>query len=243
MFSRVRFIPLALTMCLGAASTGLAQTGTFEGTVVYKMTGSGDNAEMTQMYKGTKSRTEINSKGQAAAMIMDMAGGTMKMTTLIPQQKMYMTFDLAQMGAALRGFTGGNDQRGRQGGAPGQPPAIKATGRMETVAGYTCEWYVMGEKEDAEICAAKGLGFFMFGQSPMGRGGIGNMDALAGLGANAEVVKMFKDGFFPLKMAQTRGGKTQVVMEATKVEKKTLDPALFVPPPDYTEMKMPGFGR
>jgi hypothetical protein len=33
------------------------------------------------------------------------------------------------------------------------------------------------------------------------------------------------------------------VMEATRVEKKALDASLFVPPPDYKEMKMPGFGR
>jgi hypothetical protein len=220
-----------------------AQASAFEGIVVYKMSGSGDNTEMTQMYKGTKSRTEINSKGQAAAMIMDASNGSMTMTTLMPAQKMYMTMDLAKMGAALRGFGAGkDDQRGRQGGAPGQAPSIKATGRTETVAGYTCEWYVMGEKEESQVCAAKGLGFFMYGQSPMGRGA-GSMDALAGLGANADIVKLFKDGFFPLKMAQNRGGKTQVVMEATKVEKKTLDASLFVPPPDYTEMKMPGFGR
>jgi hypothetical protein len=32
-------------------------------------------------------------------------------------------------------------------------------------------------------------------------------------------------------------------MEATRVEKKTLDASLFVPPPDYKEMKMPGLGR
>ena len=38
-------------------------------------------------------------------------------------------------------------------------------------------------------------------------------------------------------------GKKEVVMEATRVEKKTLDASLFVPPPDYTEMKMPGLGR
>jgi hypothetical protein len=30
-----------------------------------------------------------------------------------------------------------------------------------------------------------------------------------------------------------------VVMEATKVEQTKLDASLFVPPPDYTEMKMP----
>jgi hypothetical protein len=32
-------------------------------------------------------------------------------------------------------------------------------------------------------------------------------------------------------------------MDATKVEQTKLDASLFGPPPDYTEMKMPGFGR
>jgi hypothetical protein len=108
------------------------------------------------------------------------------------------------------------------------------------VAGYTCEWYVMGEKSEAEVCAATGLGMFMYGQSPMGRSE-SSMSALATLGANADYVKMFKNGFFPLKMAQNERGRKRVVMEATKVEKKSLDASLFVPPPDYTEMKMPGF--
>jgi hypothetical protein len=44
-------------------------------------------------------------------------------------------------------------------------------------------------------------------------------------------------------MVHTEGGKKQVVLEATRVEKKALDSSLFVPPPDYKEMKIPGFGR
>jgi hypothetical protein len=222
----------------GLAPIVSAQVGAFEGVVVYKMIGTGENMEMTQMYKGTKSRTELSSKGQSGAMIMDAATGTM--TTLIAPQKMYMVMDFRKMGEALQGLTGGRGDAGKA--AAGQAPSIKATGRTEMVAGYTCEWYVMGEKGESEVCAAKGIGIFMFGQSPMGRGS-SSMGSLAALGSNAELMKTFKDGFFPLKMAQVKGGKTQVVMEATKVEKKSLDASLFVPPPDYTEMKMPSFGR
>jgi hypothetical protein len=69
------------------------------------------------------------------------------------------------------------------------------------------------------------------------------MGALAPLGGNADYVKLFKDGFLPLKVTQNAEGKNQVVMEATKVEQRSLEPSLFVPPPDYKEMKMPGFGR
>ena len=240
MLRHVRLIGTSLLLCLVIVAGVRAQSG-FEGVVVYKMSGTGDNAEMTQMYKGTKSRTEIHSKGQDAAMIMDLATGTM--TTLMPAQKMYMVMDFRKMGEALKGFSSASkDEQGRRGGAaPGHMP-IQATGRTETVAGYSCEWFVMGEKADSEVCAAKGLGFLMFGQSPMGRG-LSSPEALTALGANSDVVNMFKDGFFPLKIMQTKGGKSQTVMEAMNVEKKSLDASLFVPPHDYTEMKMPGFGR
>ena len=242
MFSHTRFTRTVLMLCLGLASIVSAQTGAFEGVVVYKMNGNGDSVEMTQMYKGTKSRTEINSKGQAAAMIMDLTTGSM--TTLIPAQKMYMVMDIRKMGEALKGIVPSKDeQSGRATGAQRQAPNIKATGRTEVVAGHTCEWYVMGEKADTEVCSAKGLGFFSFGQSPMRGRGLSSMDALAAMGADADTVKLFKDGFFPLKMAQNTRGKSQVVMEATKVEQTKLDASLFVPPPDYKEMKMPGFGR
>jgi hypothetical protein len=239
MLRHVRSVYLLLAFGLGLVPSAHAQSGTFEGSVVYKMGGSGQNVEATQYYKGTKSRTEINTQGQAAVMIMDMTAGTT--TMLMPAQKMYMVMDFRKMAEALKGLPSGTEQGARGAGAAGQPE-IKATGRTETVAGYHCEWYTMGSKGETEVCSAKGLGFFMWGQSPMGRGSA-SMGAIAGLGANADYAKMFKDGFFPLKLVQNQGGKSQVVMEATKVEKKSLDASLFVTPPDYAEMKMPGFGR
>ena len=237
MFKHARFV-LPTLVSIGLSFTAYAQAP-FEGVVTMKMSGAGDAGEITQSYKGGKSRTDVASRGESAAMIMDMATGTM--TMLMPPQKMYMVMDLRAMGAAARGLGAGRGgERGQA--AAGAPPKITATGRTETVAGYTCEWYTMGEKDETEVCAAKGLGFFAFGQSPMSRGGA-SMGALAGLGANAQLVNAFKDGFFPLKLATNQGGKKQTVMEVTKVEKKTLDASLFSPPSDYTEMKMPGFGR
>jgi hypothetical protein len=56
----------------------------------------------------------------------------------------------------------------------------------------------------------------------------------------AEFAKTFKDGAFMLKMDLKRSGKTEMTMVATQVEKKPLDAALFVPPSDYREMRMPG---
>jgi hypothetical protein len=236
MLKPLRFLSwLLFPVCL--VPTVSAQSPAFEGVVVYRMAMGGDTGQMTQMYKGTKNRTEIAMRGQAVAMIMDMANGTM--TTLIPQQKMYMVTDLRKLTDALTGLVPKDDQKNTA--SPKQPPKIQPTGRTETVAGHVCEWYVLGENDDAEVCAAKGLGMFMLGQAPMGRAGA--MAPLASLGITPENLKMFKDGFFPLKVVQNQRGQKQVLLEATSVEKKSLDASLFAPPSDYSEMKMPGPAR
>jgi len=227
----------------GSAGPALAQN--FEGIVAYKMAGKGAGGEMTQMYKGGKTRTEISdNKGQTTAMIMD--AGSQTMTVLMPPQKSYMVMDMKKMGQGLGGLLGhGRKDTGAGAGASGAAgsiPKIVATGRKETVAGHECEYYVMGDKGEAEVCSAKGMGMFMMNQSPMG-GGAAALAGLAALGTGSDAAKLFADGFFPLKVVSLEGGKREVVMEATRVEKKTLDASLFVPPPDYKEMKMPGFGR
>jgi len=225
-----------------AAGLALAQPASFEGVVAYKLTGKGAATEMTQMYKGTKSRTEVTSGAQSTAMIMDGATGTM--TILMPPQKQYMVMDMKTMGQGLGGLLGkGSKGTGGSGaGMPGSIPKITATGRKETIAGHECEYYVMGDKGEMEVCSAKGLGMFMMGQSPMG-GALSSMASLAAMATNSDAAKLFADGFFPLKVVNTEHGKKEVVMEATRVEKKTLEASLFVPPPDYKEMKMPSFGR
>lgn len=233
--TRMRTVITALAgCCLLAAGTTYAQS--FEGVVKYKMGGAGKTmGEMTQMYKGTKARTEFTGAGgQGGAMIMDMAAQSMIM--LIPQQKMYMVMDMKKMAAMAKNMPGAGGQGAPAGGA-GAPPAITATGKTETVAGYSCEYYVVGDKQKMEICAAKGLGMFSMGQSPMGRMGANPLAALS----DPTYAKIFRDGFFPLKIRNLE--RNEVVLEATQVEKKTLDASLFVPPSDYKEMQMPSFGQ
>ena len=55
-----------------------------------------------------------------------------------------------------------------------------------------------------------------------------------------EYLKAFKDGFFPLRMTVTKGGKTVMTQEAVKIEPGSLPEDLFAPPAGYTELKMPG---
>ena len=242
MIDRGRFILAAFVIVSCAASVPVAQAAGFEGVVAYKMPSKGGAGELTQMYKGNKTRTEVSDGKQTTAMIMDMTAGTM--TVLMPPQKQYMVMDMKKMGQGLGGLLGmgGKKDTGSGAGASAAMPTIKATGRKETIAGHECEYYVMGDKGETEVCSAKGLGMFMMGQSPMG-GGVASLAALAAMSTNPDAVKLFADGFFPLKVVNLKGGKNEVVMEATRVEKKTLEASLFVPPPDYTEMKMPGLGR
>jgi hypothetical protein len=241
MFDRGRFILAGFVAVSCVASVAVAQAAGFEGVVAYKMPAKGGAGELTQMYKGTKTRTEVSDGKQTTAMILDATAGTM--TVLMPPKKQYMVMDMKTMGQGLGGLLGrGHKDTGSGGGASATMPAIKATGRKETIAGHECEYYVMGDKGETEICSAKGLGMFMMGQSPMG-GGSASLAAVAAMSTNPDAVKLFADGFFPLKVVNVKGGKNEVVIEATRVEKKTLDASLFAPPPDYTEMKMPGFGR
>jgi uncharacterized protein DUF4412 len=243
MIDRGRFILAAAVIVSCAASAAVAQAAGFEGVVAYKMGGKSGMGELTQMYKGTRTRMEMSDGKQTTAMIMDMTAGTM--TVLMPPQKQYMVMDMKKMGQGLGGLLGmgkGNKDTGAGAGGTAAMPKITATGLKETIAGHECEYYVMGDKAETEVCSAKGLGMFMMGQSPMG-GGTAALAALAAMSTNPDAVKLFADGFFPLKVVNVKGGKNEVVMEATRVEKKTLEASLFVPPPDYTEMKMPGFGR
>jgi hypothetical protein len=225
----------------GVAPAGVGAQNAFEGVVHMTMTAAKGQppADMTQMVKGTKSRHEMKMGGQTSVMIMDMGAGTM--TVLIPPQRMYMTMNLKQTGDALKGLTPPGAARSGAPGVPPAPPKITATGKTEVIAGHTCEHYAMGEPQQFDVCAAKGLGHFLMGGAPAGpMGGIGGGMAAAALPPGwSDAVKAFADGFFPMKMERVEGGKRETMLQVTKVEPKPLDDSLFAPPPDYKEMKLP----
>ncbi|MGH7702291.1 MAG: DUF4412 domain-containing protein [Gemmatimonadales bacterium] len=219
----------ALTLLISAGPT-LAQAQAFEGVVNWKMKGDRGATEMVQMYRGGVVRTEMTGGGFGAVMLMD--GATM--TTIMPEQKMYMTMDLKKMGEQMKGMR--HDSAGKSG-----PAKLTDEGTKETIAGYTCENYLVGDAQDMEMCVAKGLGYFAFGSAggPMGGRGPGAGGGAAELAANPEWAKVFKDGFFPLRISNLKGSKREMVMEATKIEPKALDPSLFKVPDGYAEMKLP----
>lgn len=203
-------------------------------------------AEMTYFLKGAHTRIEVkagdNTEGQAV-MLWDLENA--KMTTLMPTRKMYMTIDMKEAAESMKGIS--KDLKKDQGDEDRKFPKLTDTGKQETIAGYTCEHWIMGEKQNMDICIAKGLGYF--GMGGQGGGGLSSLKSLAfspkllaEAASHPEWVKFLEGGAFPLKMTSTENGKITMNMEATKIEKKSLDDSLFKVPPDYKEFSMGNLG-
>ena len=216
---------VATPLALSALWT-LPAAAQFEGTVTWQM----EKGQMAQTYKGAMVRTEMTGEqGRQGVMIMDHSARTM--TMLMPDDKMYMVMN-------LRDMPDKDDHKA---------PKLTDMGKTETIAGKTCEVYryaeEAGKPETREMCVAKGMGFFMGGGGggPMGMRQRGRgADIAAAIAANPEYAKLYKDGFFPLRISRLEDGKVKNEMIVTQIEAKSVAASAFTTPPDYTEMKMPG---
>jgi len=243
-----RIFALAAPFALAGA---LSAQKPFEGSVTVKITSGGKSFESKTYSNGTRTRTEYGMGGQQAVMITDLSEG--KSYTLIPSQKKYMVMDFKAMAEALKPMAEGMGDKNPKPEKldPSKLPKVTATGRKETIAGYSCEHYTLeAEKGLMDFCIAKGLGSF----SPFG--GVGGGGGMGGAGGSAAMAKlvaanpgykqlldMFKDGFFPLKMTMSEDGQVRMETEVTQIDKGNVPATMLAIPSDYTELKMPGFGN
>ncbi len=219
---------------LAAVSTALLSSGlahaqaTFEGVIVYSMSGGGMSMDITQSVKGTHLRQEM--QGPMGAMVQIMNTETMDMTMLMPAQKMYMTMNMETMMAQA--------QQQMKGPQP-KPADFKSTGEKETIAGHACE-HVAYKAEGMEIdmCVASGLGYMPFASPTMG-GRQGGGSPLSSMTDIAAWKARFPSGYLPLSLKVTSEGQT-MTMRASKVEKKSISADLFKVPDGYTKMPGPG---
>jgi hypothetical protein len=229
--------PAAIRLVAPLAMTALCTipaVAQFEGTVTWAV--GKKQTPMTQTYKGSMVRSDMTSpRGGSGAMIID--GSAKTMTMVMPEQKMFMKWDLEKMGEQMR-------EQGKK------TPQITDMHKSETIAGKSCDVYRYapdtGKPNTMELCVAKGMGNFMTGRNPMGmgRGGDGEGDDASELSTNPEFVRLYRDGFFPLRISKVKNDSvTSTSMLATKIEPKSVDAALFQVPADYQEMKMPAMGR
>jgi hypothetical protein len=213
---------------------GGSSAGDFEGVIKTTMTFDGKAVPITSYVRPDRIRTETAAPEHPEVpfiTITDLSKG--ESTTLLPAQKAYMTTSLEEMMNAA-------GQREES-----QFPKLTATGQKETIAGFTCEHYLMGDQQNdqrkVDMCVAKGLGFFGMGGSSGKAGAMmfsSKMKEKAA--ANPEWSKFLEGGAYPLKMTVTEGGKTTMTSEVSSIERKKLDDALFTVPPDYKAMNVPG---
>jgi len=227
------------------ASTASNSGGDFEGIITLKMENDAQKGmEMTYFLKGRHARIETKipniPEGQTA-MLWDMEGG--KITTLMPSRKIFMTLDMKAAAESMKDFA--KDAKNNATDETNKFPKLTPTGQQETIAGYACEHWLMGDKQELDMCVAKGLGYFGMG----GQSGGGSFSAfqnlafspklLAEAASHPEWVKFLEGGAFPLKLQVSDQGKIKMTMEATRVERKALDDSMFSVPADYKEMTVP----
>jgi hypothetical protein len=203
-------------MCI--ASPLAAQS--FEGTVTMNITSdNGAVRPISYMLKGGKIRFDAVGTGPAGPMSVIIDPASQHMMMIITSRKMYMETDFGGAVAAA------------QQQAAGKNPSITRTGKMETIAGYSCEHVMVTDDDGTSVdtCISSELGGFRMptASNPMAPQ------------REAGWLTQLGSGKFPLKVQ--KGGKT--VMEVTAIEKKSLDAALFAAPDGFQSFSMPGMPR
>lgn len=187
----------------------ILQAQTFEGVVEFTVTGEHGTMPMTYMMKGDNVRVEMEQQpGRKAAILMDAKEN--KSIMLMDQMKMYMDLPAPPPADSTT-----------------QKPEITKTGKTQKILGYDCQQFLIKHGDmQSEVWVTKDLGPFQMLRMA-GRQGKSNAEAWQ---------KMIgSKGGFPL-LAITKEGDTQISrMEATKVEKKSLDDALFKIPDGYKQ--------
>ena len=185
----------------------------FEGVVTFQMS-AGPQGIQTMQYstKHGKARWDISMPGGNNMFVLMKDGGK-TMDMVMPSRQMYLERSDADVAAIADSVA--------------DKVKINWTSKKETIAGYECEHATITETDgtSTDACLAKGLGQFVgMGGGPGGRGSMSG--AWQG----------HLDQMFPLKIEH----QGQLVLQATKIEKQSLDDAIFQIPSGFQKMSMPG---
>ncbi len=187
----------------------------FEGAVTMRMSAPSANGPQRQEieYLVRNGKVRVSMGGPGGAMSMLSVPQEQKVYVLIAAQNAYMEMPIAEAVSSVAGKTPADAK-------------ITRTGRMETVAGYSCEHVtVASAAQTVDICLAKGLGGYVNPLASMQRGN-----------EPAWQRALAADGGFPLKVTMPDGS---IPIEVVKIEKKRLANDLFSVPLNYTKMEMP----
>jgi hypothetical protein len=190
----------------------------FEGEItMHTTTPSGPPHDLVVKAKADKLRFDMKSPiGEETHGLFDPS--TNRVTVFIDSEKSYMDMDFS-VGAAA---TPNIDPKSA---------TAKKTGKTETIAGRSCDDYVVGDETGKRtlVCLASGLVYFDIGSLRPG----GGTPSVAAVEFRAKKL-------FPLKSVEIdASGKETSRMEVTKIDKKSLDDSLFAIPAGYKRVDLP----
>ncbi len=209
--NRTSFLSVAFAaiVTLAALSSQL-RAQKFEGTVDFTLTTDNRTVPMTLMIKGDNIRVETEGRpGMKAVILMDTKEN--KSTMIMDAMKMYMEMPIPQA---------------RDSSIPKY--SFNKTGKTQKLLGYDCNEYLFTDgKTQANVWVTKELG--SVAHYGMGLGRPGNR-------TDAWQEALGKEGGFALLTVVKTEDRGESTIKATKVEKKSLDDALFKIPEGYQKM-------
>ena len=225
-------LSLALIGCSSSPGSG----SPFEGIITAKYTDESEAASMKFLVKANLFRLEMLDEAEMAAapkaVIMDLKSGVQKM--IDPQEKKYLEINLSEL----------TESDGSEKDERGPITKLTPTGKTETIAGHTCEHYLLDDPEKTDFCLAKGMVYtgsekeFGGGLMQVLRNKIDNQELKARMESDPEFKKLVESGAFPLKISRVENGQVKTIMEVTGIERKQLDDSLFKVPADYKKVEM-----
>ncbi|MDQ6912946.1 MAG: DUF4412 domain-containing protein [Verrucomicrobiota bacterium] len=213
-----RAIFLLFIFCLTSAARG-------DVTLTQKIEGAGPVDIMVMKIKGDKARVEPNAK---MTMIIDNKTG--EMLNLMHEQKKFIRISSAQV-QAVAGLAIGDD---KDDDAASAKPALKATGRKETILGYEAQEYVT---ETPSFKATYWISTTYPGAKEITQQ-LQSVSNNVWKSAAKHMPDMRDFRGLPLRSVVTVNGK-EITSTLVSAKQDSLGDDEFVVPKDYQEIKMP----
>ncbi len=204
-----RMLAVVALAILVAGTTSIVRSQSFEGVVEFSVTTPEGPKPMTYMVKGDNARVEMEGEpGMKAAVLINVKDK--KTVMLMEHMKMYMDVPMPKAEDMSE-----------------SKPEITKTDKTKNILGYKCQQYIIKDGDMmSEIWITRDLGTFaMFRMGPPGKG----------QREEAWQKVIGSEGGFPLSVITKSGEEKESEMVATKVEKKSLDDALFQIPEGYQQ--------
>jgi hypothetical protein len=236
--------PVHLVVAISLACAGLALPAhaqkTFEGSIAYNVDMGDRQMQISFSARGRKVRQDITMTGSPV-----FSEGTFQLfdydkeqiITVVPGMKRYMVMDLKALRQSMA------KDAARDSTAEKLLGGITATGRKETVAGLTCEVYVVKDRPGDEWCITSALGHFLGFEGGGARNASGGAPSPGSNPALAQVMRTFKDGAVALRVRMTGPDGKALTMVATKVDRTPPAASLFSVPAGFEEMQNPMLPR